>query len=567
MRYLYFVICCFGIAATGIAEPTKRPNILLVVSDDVGFSDTQPFGGEAKMPALQQLAAEGVMYTNFHAAPSCSVTRSMLLTGAYSHEVGMGTFDYAVYPDAVGKPGYEGYLNDRAVTVATLLRDAGYNTMMAGKWHLGKKEKKMYPPARGFMESYGVLSGGSHHYTRERMMPLPVEEGMPPKTIEPTYRNGVQVEDAFVGTFSDDVYTQQIIEMMQKHESDGKPFFAYLALTAPHFPLQAPKQKIEKYAATYSEGWDVLRQRRFERMKQLGVIDSAARLSTRNRYVQAWDTLTKEQQLWNAKKQSIVAAMLEKTDDNIAKLVEYLKASGQYDNTFIIYLSDNGADALDVLGDNSSEALTQWIKHHYDNSYENLGNPDSNVSLGQGWASAGVGGLSWYKLWNGEGGIRVPLIVKPHNQVKVASLLGGKEAGLTQVRDIANTILDLANVPAPQGEYKGRSVATAKGTSLLSHLRGESSQVHPDDEAIAFELFGSGVLFMGNYKIIRTSEGNGGDNQWHMYNLTIDPCETTPLEGEEPKRFRVMMAAYEKYAEDYGVIAVDPAWNVGRSIK
>ncbi len=516
------------------------------------------------MPALTELAQSGVSFTNFHTSPTCSVTRSMLLTGANTHEIGLGTFDYAVYPDSVGKPGYEGYLTQNAVTIATLLKDNGYNTFMTGKWHLGKKSKEHYPPARGFVESYGILAGGSNHYDRTIMFP-----GKDPSKVglEVTYRNGEAVKDEYVGTFSDDVYTKELIGMIDKYKGEEKPFFAYLALTAVHLPLQAPKELISKYEKDYMAGWDKIRKTRFERMKAMGIIDKQAKFSERNPTAKAWDSLDSEKQMWEARKFATIAAMLEKTDASIKQLSDYLKSIGEYDNTFIVYTSDNGPETFDVYGNSSPQAIRDWVAANFDNSYENMGTASSNISLGASWANASTGGLSWFKGYTAEGGLRVPLIVKPHNDFAMGLEASTKTNEMSQVRDLANTFLDLAQVQHPGSEYKGRKVATAKGTSLLPFLEGKTDKVHSDEETIGFELFGSGIILQGDYKIIRISTGNGGDNKWHLYNTKLDPAETTDLKDKMHERFASMRKAYDEYADKHGIIPVDPAWNPYKNVK
>jgi arylsulfatase A-like enzyme len=560
------------------SENADKPNILVIVGDDVGFADTQPYGSEVNTPNLMELAEEGVKFTNFHASPTSSVTRSMMLTGANSHEVGLGTFDYAVYPDAIGKPGYEGYLTKSGVTVSTLLKDNGYHTYLAGKWHLGHDDGYL-PDDRGFEESYGILAGGSNHFNRNMMFPAKnantaeaLQKGEIPAVEEEfTYRNGQVVKDVYKGEYSDQIYTNEIIKMIDKNKDDGKPFFAYVPFTAIHLPLQAPESSYQDKIDYYVEnGWDGIRQDRFNKMKQMGVIPQEASISERNSLSRPWDSLTEKEQAWYGKKMAVAMGMMELQDQQIGQITAYLKEIGEYDNTYVIYLADNGPEAADVTGENISDLIRTWTAHHFDNSTKNLGNADSSVSLGPEWASASTGGLSWFKAYTAEGGIRVPFIVKPAKgalEQQGALKPGTQTNSMSQVKDIAATILDIAEVQHPGTEYQGRKVAPMSGVSLLPFFAGETQEVHSEDNAIPFELFGSGILLKGDYKIIRISTGMGGDNEWQLYNTKLDPAEQNNLRSKQPERFNDMLADYKAYAEKQNIIPVDEKWNPFENVK
>ncbi|NOI77390.1 arylsulfatase [Vibrio coralliilyticus] len=567
-------------AASGavVAAENEQPNIVVIVGDDVGFADTQPYGSEVATPNLMELAEEGVKFTNFHASPTSSVTRSMMLTGANSHEVGLGTFDYAVYPDAVGKPGYEGFLTKKGVTVATLLKESGYHTYMAGKWHLGH-EDGFLPDDRGFEESYGILAGGSNHFNRDMMFPAKnaataqaLQKGeVPGVEVEPTYRNGEVVADEYKGQYSDQVYTDEIIKMIESNRKDGKPFFAYVPFTAIHLPLQAPEaayaDKVEYYA---EHGWDSVREDRFNRMKEMGVIPKDASMSDRNALSRPWDSLTQKEQQWYGKKMAVAMGMMELQDQQIGQIVDYLKSIDEYDNTYIMYLADNGPEAADITGENISDLIRTWTAHHFDNSVENLGKANSSVSLGPEWASASTGGLSWYKAYTAEGGIRVPFIVKPAKELLEgdgALKPGTQTNDLSQVKDVAATILEIAEVEHPGTTYKGRKVAPMSGVSLLPYFEGKTETVHTNDNPIPFELFGSGILLKGDYKIIRISTGMGGDSEWHMYNTKTDPAEQHDLRDKKPILFREMLADYQSYEREQNIIPVDERWNPFENVK
>lgn len=305
-------------------------------------------------------------------------------------------------------------------------------------------------------------------------------------------------------------------------------------------------------------------------MKEMGVIPKDADISDRNALSRPWDSLSEKEQKWYGKKMAVAMGMMEMQDQQIGQVVDYLKAIGEYDNTYIVYLADNGPEAADVTGENISDLIRTWTEHHFDNSTENIGKANSSVSLGPEWASASTGGLSWYKAYTAEGGIRVPLIVKPAKPVlegKKALEPGTQTDDLSQVKDIAATILDIAGVKHPGKEYQGREVAPMSGVSLLPYFKGESDTIHTADNAIPFELFGSGILLKGDYKIIRISKGMGGDSEWHMYNTKKDPAEQNDLREQMPQQFNEMLSEYKAYAKEQNIVPVDERWNPFENVK
>jgi arylsulfatase len=262
--------------------------------------------------------------------------------------------------------------------------------------------------------------------------------------------------------------------------------------------------------------------------------------------------------------------MMELQDQQIGQIVDYLKSIDEYDNTYIMYLADNGPEATDITGENISDLIRTWTAHHFDNSVENLGKENSSVSLGPEWASASTGGLSWYKAYTAEGGIRVPFIVKPAKELLEgdgALKPGTQTNDLSQVKDVAATILEIAEVEHPGTSYKGRKVAPMSGVSLLPYFEGKTETVHTSDNPIPFELFGSGILLKGDYKIIRISTGMGGDSEWHMYNTKTDPAEQHDLRDKKPILFREMLADYQTYEREQNIIPVDERWNPFENVK
>ncbi|MEH6368459.1 MAG: sulfatase-like hydrolase/transferase, partial [Pseudomonas marincola] len=365
----------FGLLAAGnaVAATSSQPNILLILADDLGYSDLGAFGGEINTPQLDTLAKANLQLTSMYAAPTCSPTRSMLMSGTDHHLAGLGTMAEALMPFQKGHPGYEGYLNQQVHSMPQLLQNGGYDTMMVGKWHLGLTPEQG-PAARGFQQSFSMLEGGASHFKPRADEPSKIEQV---HYVE----NGkaVEVPDDF---YSTDFYTDKLISYMKNTRKDGKPFFAYAAYTAPHWPLQAPDAYLDKYKGRYDKGYDSVRTARIEQMKKLGLLPAdftAARPIPANPHLPGWEQLTPEQQQAEARKMEIYAAMVDNLDHNIGRLLDYLRESGQYDNTLIVFMSDNGA-----AGENHS----QWYPNgkHTDNSLANLGRINSEVDYGVRWA-------------------------------------------------------------------------------------------------------------------------------------------------------------------------------------
>jgi arylsulfatase A-like enzyme len=365
----------------------RQPNILLIVADDMGFSDIGSFGGEIDTPTLDGLANEGLRLSNFHVLPSCSPTRSVLLSGTDNHVAGMGTMGELLTPEVEGRPGYEGYLNFQVAALPEILRAAGYHTYMAGKWHLGD-DPNTTPDARGFEETFALLPGGGSHWSDQK--PL-----SPPQTMIYS-RNGEPVNALPEDFYSTKDYTEWLLTWMRQDQRDGKTFFAYLSYTAPHDPLHAPEAYIKKYEGRYDEGWDVLRETRSERLKALGIIAPEAQGFPRLPSVEAWADLSPEAREEAARDMEVYAAMIDFMDEQIARVFEYLNEIGEYDNTMIIFLSDNGANGHMPT---AYPGQTDEYLNSFDNSLENRGLANSFIEPGPGWAQASMAPSRLFKAF------------------------------------------------------------------------------------------------------------------------------------------------------------------------
>lgn len=529
-------------AAPATHGEAQRPNVLLIVADDLGYSDIGAFGGEIATPHLDALARRGMRMTDFYASPFCSPTRAMLMSGADNHQVGFGSMAELLTPQQRSRPGYEGYLTDRALPFPVLLRDAGYHTYMAGKWHLGVKEEHA-PPQRGFEQSYAMMNGGASHFDQTGIITFDAD-----KTPMALYReNGkeVQIPKDF---YSSEYFASKLISYIDGNQGDGKPFFGYLAFTAPHWPLQARDAYIRKYEGRYDVGYEVIRSQRLERMKAMGIVPKDMQPYVGNPAWPRWDQLTAQQQRAESKRMAVYAAMVEEMDAQIGRVVDHLKRIGAYDNTAIFFMSDNGADGNTVLDEGATRA---WAQKHRDNSLANTGRPGSFAEYGPGWAQVGSTPHNMYKAFMYEGGIAVPAIF---------SLPDGSRKDVVSrapahVTDIAPTVLALAGVQQPGAEYQGRQVAQMQGRSMQALLTGQSAQVHPVFRR-GWELNGRRAMRVGDWKIVQANKP-WGSGEWELYDMVSDRSELHNLAGKHPEKLAELLAEYRRYAEQNGVVEFD----------
>ena len=521
---------------------TRQPNILLIVADDLGYSDIGPFGGEIATPTLDRLAKEGLRLSNFHVLPSCSPTRSVLLSGTDNHVAGIGTMGELLTPEMAGQPGYEGYLNFQVASLPEVLKAGGYHTYMAGKWHLGHEEDTT-PHARGFDETFALLPGGGSHWSD--MKPL-----SPPQTMVYN-RNGKKVESLPDDFYSTTYYTDELLKFIDQNKRDGKPFFAYLSYTAPHDPLHAPKTYIDKYKGKYDGGWDVLSEQRQQSLKELGIVHRDAKSFPPLASVKAWNEMHTEERAAASRDMEVYAAMIDYMDEQIARVFDYLKEMGEYDNTMIIFLSDNGANGHLPT---AYPGQTEEYLDSFDNSLENRGQINSFIETGPGWTQASMAPSRLFKAFTAEGGIRAPLMVKLPGAMSNA---GKINHSFFHVRDIMPTIIDVAGVEFTQ-EISGRSVVAMQGNSVLDVLSGNVSIPYSGADQVGYELFGMKAFFDGDWKILWMPPPFGpGD--WQLYNLRKDPGEIVDLSDQHSERLVKMIAQWEHYKEENGVLNISYA--------
>ena len=536
---LMCIICTSALA--------KRPNMVVMLADDWGFSDVGAFGGEMHTPHLNQLAQKGMRFSNFHVSASCSPTRSMLLTGVDNHLNGVGNMRETIPLSHVGRAGYLSVLNNRVVTIASLLQDSGYRTYVAGKWHVGKEPHNL-PPARGFDRSLVLGDSGADNWETGKLY-LDLTDKVY------WYDNGKEAKMP-KEFYSSEFYINKTLEYLKTDAKSDKPFFAYVAFQANHIPVQAPQEFIEKYKGKYNKGWDVLRQERRNKAIELGLMPLNTPMAPLPSTHVAWDSLSATDKAYQARRMEVYAAMAEAMDHQIGRLIGHLKETGEYDNTVFVFLSDNGAEATDPY---ALAVGRWWLDQHYNRDLDRLGSKGAYSVIGPNWARAATSPLSTYKFFAGEGGIRVPLIISGvPNMVKDAS--PRIHQSLTHVNDIVPTLLDLAKVQHPGTTYKGQTIYPLTGHSLLPVISGTAKRVRGPDEVLGYELSGNKALFKGDYKLL-SNLAPVGDGQWHLYNIVKDPGETQDLQQALPELFQTLQADYAKWSKANGVLDMPTAYD------
>lgn len=556
MRRLLSFTCLFALScAFTSALAADRPNILLIVADDLGFSDLGAYGGEIRTPNIDQLAAEGLQFTNFHVAATCSPTRSMLLTGVDNHLVGMGNMKEIMADNQKGQPGYEGWLNDSVVTLPSLLQDAGYSTYMAGKWHLGARAQSQ-PVARGFDRSFALMESGADNWEAKHYLPggsaTWLEDGAP-----------VTLPEGFYSSFT---YADKLISYIDSGRALGKPFFGYLAFQAVHAPHQVPEEYIRGYEALYEAGWDQIRTDRYQRQLASGLLPDSGENPVSDdwgtfyqRTHIDWDSLGDDEKAYRTRQMAVFAGMAEAMDQSVGKVIRYLKDSGQYDNTLILFMSDNGGEST-VL----REVAPLFYRLRYNTEVEALGAPGSYSEYGPGWAYASNTPFYSYKGSPFSGGMRVPLIVSQPGHIAP----GTRTNSFGYVTDITPTLLDIAGITQPGGEYRGQTVHPIMGASMRGLLEGRAERVHAPDHPTVYELAGGIAVWLGDYKLISSSTSAiPARTGPQLFNVKQDPLERHNLAEQQPEKVAQLMQIYREYVERNQVIEVPADYRAWEQVK
>jgi arylsulfatase A-like enzyme len=503
------------------AATPSRPNVLLVLADDMGFSDIGCYGGEIPTPNLDSLAKGGLRFTQFYNTARCSTTRAALLTGLLQHQTGIGILgedpDQQAPADAAA--GYTRFLNTNCLTIAEALRSAGYHTYMAGKWHLGLHGQEKWPRQRGFERYYGILAGACSYHRPQGGRGLTLENTPLPPPTDTNY-------------YTTDAFGEHLVQFLHE-QKDDQPFFAYLAFNAPHWPLHARPEDIARFVGKYTNGWDRLREERWQRQLALGVVKREWGLSPRDEGARAWETLTGEQQRQLDYRMAVYAAQVQRMDFQIGRVLEALRASGKLENTVVIFLSDNGgcAEPYNDLGGGK---------------FEEINDPDKagSVSYGTGWANASNTPFRRYKARLHEGGIATPLIVAWPAGLKTRA--GALTDTRGYVSDLMPTILELAGVSYPT-EFAGRKLTPLYGRSLAPVLQG-GTLAQP--EWMFWEHYNDRAARKGDWKII----GRIGSGKWELYDLATDRTEQRDLAAQKTELVAEMASAWQRWAEQHQVL-------------
>ena len=501
-------------------EAAKRPNIIIILADDMGYSDLGCYGSETQTPNLDALAASGMKLTQFYNASRCCPTRASLMTGLYQHQAGVGDM-----MNTRKEPAYQGYLNQNCVTIAEALKAGGYSTYMAGKWHIGQAPEH-WPVKRGFDHYFGLIDGASSYFN-------------PTMPYRPNQKLTIALDDKEFtpgpNWYSTNAYADYAIKFIGDNQKTGKPFFLYMAFTSPHWPIQALPEDIAKYKGKYMKGWDKLRAERLARQKQLGILPQNVQLSPRDKSVPEWDSLTPEEKdRWDTK-MAVYAAMIDRMDQNIGRIRAELKKTGQDKNTVIMFLSDNGASSETIKGPGfTPEVLAASQKPASDptsfTSYESWGANVSNTPF------------RLFKHWEYEGGTATPFIANYPGFIKA----GGQVNQPAHIIDLMATCLDFAHVSYPK-TYNGHDIIPTDGTSLVPLFEGKTWKGH---DALFFEHEGNRAVRQGEWKLVSQKP----DNKWELYNTGTDRSELNDLSAKYPERVKAMAALYDAWAQHAGVI-------------
>lgn len=492
-----------------------RANIVLIMADDMGFSDIGCYGGEIHTPNLDRLAAGGLRFTQFYNAARCCPTRASLLTGLYPHQAGIGHM-----VGNKGYPPYQGYLNERCVTIAEALKLGGYRTLMSGKWHVGEN-RPHWPTDRGFDKYFGLISGGANYFdiTKTKAKGVKRQMAIDDKPYTPP-KEGFYITDAF---------SNNAVNLIDQYGQGGEPFFLYLPYTAPHWPLHARPEDIAKYEGKYLKGWDKLRKERRERMIKMGLISDKWQLSPRDTTTWPWSD-EKNKELLDLK-MAVYAAQIERMDYGIGRVFDKIREIGARDNTLVLFLADNGgcAEGGPVGFDNRKNGLPP-------------GGVDSYMSYGLSWANASNTPFRRYKHWVHEGGIATPLIAHWPAVIKNAGSLTHQPG---HIIDIMATCLDAAGIEYP-GTHKGGVLTPLEGKSLLPIFEGRRRKPH---EAIYWEHEGNRAVRQGKWKLVSLH-----GKPWELYDLEADRTELSDLADKHPEKVEQLKVLYRSWAQRCGVL-------------
>ncbi len=503
---------------------SEPPNVIIILVDDMGYSDIGCYGAEIKTPVLDRLASEGVRFSQFYNAAKCCPSRAAFLTGVYPHQAGMGSMTDTYYPI----PEYQGYLNRETVTLAEVLGNEEYSTYISGKWHVGTQRGK-WPVDRGFDRSFAFIHGAGSFFDFE-----PYRSADWPLDKEVHLVEGDEIiNDRAPKGYATDIYTDEAIRFIQEHSVDN-PFFLYLAYTAPHWPMHALPEDIQKYEGMYDAGWDSIRYARFQKLKKQGLIPEDSKLPIKDPRLREWEDLTDAERARESRLMEVYAAMIDRVDQNVGRLLETLEAEGHSDNTVIFFLSDNGAATAGNL------SLGKFIDDRFDP--EALpGTPDSFTGYGRDWASVSNTPFSGNKGMIHEGGIATPFIAWYPREFKAGQIV--RQVG--HITDLMPTICELAGVEYPN-KFNGYKIKPYQGISLVQALQGKAS---PRDRPLFFEHTGNRGYIADGWKLVARNE-----QPWELYRLDQDRAESNDLSASHSDQLKDMKAIYRDWETENRIL-------------
>jgi arylsulfatase len=527
-------LCMFALSsffnASAQTQKKTQPNIIVIMCDDMGYSDIGCYGGEVDTPNLDALAAGGLRFRQFYNAARCCPTRASLLTGLYPHQAGIGK----MVDTNQGDIGYEGYLTDRGVTVAEVLRDAGYHTRMVGKWHVSPHDRdnnkalrpESWPLQRGFDQYYGTIAGGGNYYYPKGFM--------------------VDNEEQEIENPDDFYYTEAISDnasdFIRETAETDKPLFMYVAYTAPHWPLHALPEDIKKYENRFNEGWDVLRAKRHQRMLDMGIVEAKWAMAPREPDAIAWSEA--EDQAWEVTRMATYAAMIDRMDQGIGRIVSALKETGQFDNTLIMFLSDNGGSNENLKptsGGSTKNAKDRGLAKEWAMQVGNIvslnpGPKETFQSYAQPWANLSNTPFRRYKKYGHEGGISTPLVVSWPARISEGGTITNE---MGHIIDLMPTSLDAAGVEAPSS-YNGKAVLPIEGKSLVPIIETGKREGH---DFLAWEHIGNRAIRQGQWKLVMQKGG-----EWELFDMEADRTELNDRSTEKPELAQALLNTWEEWA-------------------
>jgi arylsulfatase len=527
------------------SQKTQRPNVVLILNDDMGYSDIGCYGGEVETPNLDRLAANGLRFSQFYNTARCSPSRASMLTGLHPHQTGVGILTYDSGPE-----GYAGNLNHRCVTIPQVLKASGYRTYMSGKWHVASsltKPTDTWPLQRGFDEFFGTIIGAGSFYD--------------PNTLTRGNDN-VEHEAHAPGWFYTDAISDQAVAYIDAHarEHAGTPFFEYVAYTAPHWPLHAHDEDIAKYKGRFDAGWDALREARLEKLVASGILQPHWKLTERDPTQPPWTEAEKDEQFraWTLRCMEVYAAQIDRMDQGIGRILAALERNGRLDDTLVIFLADNGACAEDIPQDVTIDELVEKLMIarrttrsgepvHFGNDVTRMPGPENTYqSYGTAWANLSNAPFRLYKHWIHEGGIATPLIAHWPNGID-ASQNGGLRHAPGYLPDIMATIVEATGARYPS-TFEGHAIDPLEGQSLLPVFANEAAAVE-NRKPMFWEHEGNAAVRIGQWKLVKRYP-----RDWELYDMDADRTELHDLAAQQPRRVQEMAAQYDAWAKRCGVL-------------